>query len=630
MLKFLLTLTLLFLSSCTADSKQTPIIPKEVLFGDPAKTSPRLSPDGKQIAYLAPDKNNVMNVWIEPLDKSRKARLVTLEKKRGIPDFFWQYDNQHILYTQDQGGNENFHLYQTDIHSLETRDLTPFLNVRAQPLAYEPEFPNDLLVMLNARNPALHDVYRVNLKDGTASLEVDNDFGAFTFSADHNLKVRIAAKYDEEGNTVIFTRDAKEFPWREIAKWSPLDTGFAYDFSPDNESLYVSSNEETNTLQLYKINLKTGSKEFVVGDMDYDISGPLVNPISNKIEAIKIYRERPEWIVLDPKMGVDLNVLNKKNEEIQITSRDRRDRKWIVAYLSDRHSPHYYLYDRVSKLSQFLFAGKPELDKYPLSKMRPVKFTARDGLPLEGYLTLPVGKKHKNLPTLLLVHGGPWARDTWGYKSSVQWLANRGYAVFQINYRGSTGYGKEHLNAGNREWAGKMHDDLLDGKQWLIDQGYSDPDKVAIFGGSYGGYATLVALTFTPKEFCCGVDIVGPSNLVTLLKTVPPYWKPMRAKFDVHVGNVDTEEDFLVSRSPLFKAEQIVRPLLIGQGANDPRVKQAESDQIVEAMQKNGQEVEYVLFSDEGHGFRRPENRMKFFTIAENFLGKHLGGKVEN
>jgi dipeptidyl aminopeptidase/acylaminoacyl peptidase len=314
---------------------------------------------------------------------------------------------------------------------------------------------------------------------------------------------------------------------------------------------------------------------------------------------------------------------------MSVVSRNLDDTIWVVAYLMDNGPVYWYTYDRATKQATLLFSNQPALEQYTLAKMQPVSFPARDGMTLHGYLTVPVGVEPKNLPLVLSVHGGPWGRDVWGYQPHTQHLANRGYAVLQINFRGSTGYGKAFVNAGDHEWAGKMHTDLIDGKQWAIAQGIADPAKVAIMGGSYGGYATLVGLTFTPQEFVCGVDIVGPSNLLTLLATIPPYWAPLKTLFTKRVGDPDTQEEELKARSPLFLADRITKPLLIAQGANDPRVKQSESDQIVEAMRRNGQPVEYLVFPDEGHGFARPENRLKFSAAAEAFLAQYLGGRVE-
>ena len=312
-----------------------------------------------------------------------------------------------------------------------------------------------------------------------------------------------------------------------------------------------------------------------------------------------------------------------------IISRDNADTTWVVAFTVDNGPVPFYAYDRKSQKATFLFDNQPELNKYTLATIEPISFTSRDGLTIHGYLTLPQGEQKTDLPMVLNVHGGPWGRDAWGYRPDAQWFANRGYACLQVNFRGSTGYGKNFLNAGDREWGRNMHNDLVDAVQWAIDKGITDPKKVAIFGGSYGGYAALVGATFTPDLFCCAVDIVGPSNLNTLIRTIPPYWSTFRATFHKRVGNPDTEEEFLNSRSPLFRVDQIKIPILIGQGANDPRVKQAESEQIVEAMKSKGIDYEYMLFPDEGHGFAKPENRLKFYAAAEKFLAKYLGGRYE-
>jgi dipeptidyl aminopeptidase/acylaminoacyl peptidase len=361
----------------------------------------------------------------------------------------------------------------------------------------------------------------------------------------------------------------------------------------------------------------------------YDVGGVMTHPTQRHIQAVSFYKDKVNWQVLDPSIAADFEALAQvRPGEFSVTSRDLADENWIVAYLTDDGPVYYYHYHRPSQAATLFFSNKPELENLPLAPMQPISYSARDGLTLHGYLTLPVGGTAP-YPTVLLVHGGPWARDTWGYNSQVQWLANRGYAVLQMNFRGSTGYGKALLNAGNREWGAAMHDDLIDGVNWLIDRGIAEPSRIAIMGGSYGGYATLVGLTFTPETFACGVDIVGPSNLITLIESVPPYWKPLMAMFQHRVGNLETEAAFLQSRSPLFFVDRIQKPLLIGQGANDPRVKQAESEQIVEAMRQAGKPVQYALYTDEGHGFARPENRLHFYAIAEAFLAQYLGGQFE-
>jgi len=386
---------------------------------------------------------------------------------------------------------------------------------------------------------------------------------------------------------------------------------------------------DANTARLLEVDIESGESRVIAEDPQYDVSTAMEHPRTRNLQAVAFVRAKTEWRILDDSIRGDFEKLAQASDaEFQVVSRDLDDRIWIVAYISDDVSPAYHVYRRGADAPDFLFAQYPELADYTLADMRPLEIATRDGLTMHGYITMPAGVVSQ-APMVLLVHGGPWVRDVWGYNPLVQWLANRGLGVLQVNYRGSTGYGKAFLNAGDREWGAKMHDDLLDAKKWAIDSGYADPNRFGIMGGSYGGYAVLAALAFTPDEFTCGVDIVGPSSLLTLLRTIPPYWEPMRAMFDKRVGNIDTEEEFLKSRSPLFAADRIRAPLLIGQGANDPRVKKQESDQIVKAMRSHALPVEYIVFPDEGHGFARPENSLRFWAATEGFLAKYLGGRAE-
>lgn len=605
------------------------LIPREVLFGNPEKAGPQLSPDGSKLAYLAPH-NGVLNVWVRTVGEN-DDQVITSDKKRGIRFFAWQYESQHVIYVQDRDGDENWHLYQTNLKSKLTRDLTPFEGAQAQPLAHEPEFPNTYLVGLNIRDARLHDVYRVNLANGAVELDTENAGDVAAWAVDRNLQVRMAHVFAPDGGTIIRIRDNPQSSWREFQRWGPDETfGGVIGFTPDNKSVRLISSVDANAARLLEVDVASGKSKVIAEDPQYDVGGVMAHPKSRRLEAVRFIRARSEWKIIDSSMAGDFEVLGKvRDGDFTVISRDLEDRTWLVSYVSDDAPVYYYAYHRASRKATLLFSNRPALEKYKLAKMQPVSFRAQDGMTIYGYLTLPPHKEPKNLPMVLNVHGGPWGRDTWGLNNEAQWLANRGYAVLQINFRGSTGYGKAYLNAGDREWAGKMHDDLIDGKSWAIQQGYADPNKVCIYGGSYGGYATLVGLTFTPNEFACGVDVVGPSNLVTLIKSIPPYWAPLKSVFDRRLGKVETEEEFLKSRSPLFKADQIKVPLLIAQGANDPRVKQAESDQIVAAMRKNGKPVEYVVFPDEGHGFARPENRLKFYAAAEEFLAKYLEGRAE-
>jgi dipeptidyl aminopeptidase/acylaminoacyl peptidase len=605
-----------------------PLIPRQTLFGNPVKTAARISPDGKLLAFVAPDKENVLQVWVQTLGKD-DAKQVTHDKKRGVRVYLWTYAADTLIYSQDKEGDENFHIYAVNVAEGKTRDLTPYDGVRAQPMELDSDRPLEMLVGMNKRDKRVFDVYRVNLTTGEAKLDVENPGDVVAWTTDHDFQVRLARAPTADGGTEIRLRDEKG-KWSPLLTWGPDDTeGRVLGMTKDNKSLLLLSSEGRETQSLVKRDIATGKETLLAGDPEADVAEVILHPDTFEVEAVAFNREKLKWKVLDKTIAEDLAALEKAGlGEPSITSTDKERQKWIVAYSSDVASAVYYLYDRPNKKLTKLFESNPELSKYKLAPMTPVTIKSRDGLGLVSYLTLPVGVEAKNLPMVLLVHGGPWARDGWGYNPQAQWLANRGYAVLQVNFRGSTGFGKKFLNAGDRQWAAKMHDDLIDGVEWAVKKGYADPKKVAIMGGSYGGYAALVGATFTPDTFACAVSVVGPSNLVTLLKSIPPYWAPLKKQFTNRVGDL-ADEEFLKSRSPLFKVDKIKIPIMIAQGANDPRVKQAESEQIVEALRKADKPVDYLLFKDEGHGFVRPENRMKFFAQTEAFLSKHLGGRVE-
>lgn len=609
------------------------LIPRQLLFGNPVKTSPQISPDGTKLAYVAPDAQAVLNIWIRDLQHPQQSdQQATFDQNRGVRRFLWQLDSQHLLYVQDKDGDENWHLYQTALDTKETKDLTPHEDIQVDFVAYEKDRPNLLLIQSNQREKGLFDVYLMDLTTGESVLAALNPDNAFNWVADHDLQVRAVQSYTKEGDQLIRIRAPHQEEWQELMTIPSNEIIQIVGFSPDNQSLYLLSSMDHQTCRLVSLDLTTKEQQILAEDAHYDLEDQcLVHPQTNHLEAIGVERERFEWIVLNPSIQADLQTLQGKDPRacFKLTSRDLANQKWVVASYSDDRPVHFYLYDKEEGNLAFLFSAQPALEEYSLSKMQPVAFIAQDGMQIHAYLTLPSNQEARSLPAILLVHGGPWVRDTWGFRPEVQWLADRGYAVLQINYRGSTGYGKDYLNAGNREWAGKMHQDLLDGKQWLIDQGIADPQRVAIYGGSYGGYATLVGLSFTPDAFCCGVDLVGPSSLITLIENSPPYWAPLKSELDLRIGNLEDDAEFLKSRSPLFKAHQITKPLLIGQGANDPRVKQSESDQIVAAMRLHQLPVEYLLFADEGHGFAKPVNRLKFYAAAELFFSKYLGGQSE-
>lgn len=607
----------------------TTLIPRDVLFGNPERMGPQISPDGKYLAYIAPDDKNVLQVWMRTVGEQDDRKL-TADKKRGIRAYFWTYDGEQLIYLQDADGDENWHLYAVNVKSNVVRDITPFQGIQARMVGLDPNFPHEALVGMNLNDARKHDVYRVNLRNGAVEFDTENPGNVLSWTTDPNFQVRAAMATTPDGGRDLMLRDAVDQPWRTVRHWSADDEGYAVEFSVDNKTLYLVANHDANANRLLALDLATGAETVVAEDPQYDVGGLFVHPVTRIIQAVSFYRETLHWQVLDESIAADFDALAQvRRGEFRVGNRNLADDTWLVSYLTDDGPVYYYAYDRHTKTSTMLFSHQPKLEGLPLTQMKPISYTARDGLTIHGYLTVPVGVSAENLPTVLLVHGGPWGRDTWGFDPEAQWLANRGYAVLQVNFRGSTGYGKQFVNAGNREWAGKMHDDLIDGVNWIIREGIANPQRIAIMGGSYGGYATLVGLTFTPDVFACGVDIVGPSNIITLIKSIPPYWTPILWLFKHRIGDVETEEEFLKSRSPLFFADRIKVPLLIGQGANDPRVKQAESEQIVEAVRNAGKPVTYVLYTDEGHGFARPENRLHFYAKAEEFLAKHLGGQFE-
>jgi len=613
-----------------ANQTSVDLIPREILLGNPVKTSAQISPDGKRMAYLAPV-NNVLNVWVGTVG-NEDYRPVTKDESRGIRFYLWAKDNKHILYIQDIGGNENWRLYATNLATQETRDLTPFEDVQAQIIDIDKHFPDELLIGLNKEDPKVHDVYHLALNTGELSLVAKNPGNIAAWVTDTHLKVRAATKATPEGGRELLVRADEQADWQTLLTWGPDDalTSGPLGFTQDGQSLYVEDARNANASRLVKLNIASGEITVIAEDPQYDVGDVMIHPDTYEVQAVAFNKDRVEWTVLDESIKPDFDRIRAIHPgDFSITSRDENDNTWIITFTTDNGPIPFYVYNRKGQTTRFLFDNKPELNKYTLANMKPFDFTARDGLTIHGYLTLPVSEQQTNLPMVLNVHGGPWVRDTWGYDPEAQWFTNRGYACLQVNFRGSTGYGKEFLNAGDREWGRNMHNDLIDAVDWAVQQGIADPKRIAVYGGSYGGYAALVGATFTPDLFCCAVDIVGPSNLITLIKTIPPYWSTFLATFHRRVGNPDTQEEFLKSRSPLFKVDQIKIPMLIAQGANDPRVKQSEAEQIVEAMKSKGIAYEYMLFPDEGHGFAKPENRLKFYAAAEKFLATHLGGRYE-
>jgi dipeptidyl aminopeptidase/acylaminoacyl peptidase len=616
----------------------TGLMPRKVLFSNPDKAAPELSPDGKYLSYLAPV-DGVLNIWVGPADKPADAKPVTRERKRDIRSYSWAYTAKHILYSQDSGGDEDFHVWRVDLQSGDITDLTPLKKVRAQIVGVSPRFPEQVLIGLNDRDPRFHDLYRVNLLTGDREMVQKNPEFA-SFLADDDLKVRLAVKLTDDGGSAVFKPDGKD-GWAEFIKIPMVDvlTTTPAGFDKTGDVLYLLDSRNRDTAAVATMDLKTGKQTTVAQDPRADAGGILIHPRDKTIQAVQFDYDRRHWVFQDPTVEADFKELAKVADgEISIASQTLDGQTWVVAFMMDKGATRYYVYDRSTKKAQFLFTNRQALEGQPLQKMHARIIKSRDGLNLISYLTLPpgsdlssTGKPNQPVPLVLVVHGGPWGRDTWGYNAYHQFLANRGYAALSVNFRGSTGFGKNFINAANHEWAGKMQEDLIDAVDWAIKEKIADPNKVAIFGGSYGGYATLVGMTFTPERFACGVDLVGPSNLVTLLNSIPAYWAPALNLFKARVGDhtTDAGKKFLLERSPLSRVDQIKRPLLIGQGANDPRVKQAESDQIVQAMQSKKIPVTYLLFPDEGHGFVRPPNNLAFNAVMEAFLAKHLGGRYE-
>jgi len=615
------------------------LIPREILFGNPDRLVTRLSSDGKHISFLAP-KDGVMNVWIADVDNPTNARVITTEKQRNIRGYFWAKNNNHIIYAQDKKGDENWRLYSVDINTLDEKDLTPTEGVRASVLKMSNKFPSKMLISLNDRVPEYFDIYEVDIITGKRELVYENKGKYLSFLADDDFNIRGGQKMlpNGEGEFYLFEDNDVNKPklFQKISTEDMLTTDPLY-ISHDGNKLFMISSVQRNTSALLEIDLNDFSQKIIHSDPKADIDNYLSDTKTKMIQGVSVNYTRTEWTIFDPKMKADIEHLKTiEDGEITIVSRTYEDDKWIVAFAKSDASHRYYLYNRDLKDVKFLFASDSKKEGLPFAKMHPVIIKSRDGLDLIGYLTVPrwlddgSGKLLSPVPLVLNVHGGPNARDSWGFSPNAQWLANRGYATLSVNYRGSTGFGKDFINAGDGQWARKMQDDLADAITWAVDNGITTKDQVAIMGGSYGGYATLVGMSMTPDMYVAGVDIVGPSNLETLMNSVPPYWKPIMASLVKKIGaSPDTEEgrEFLKERSPLTYADKIKKPLLVVQGANDPRVKQAESDQIVSAMKKHSIPVTYLLYPDEGHGLVRPENKLSMYAHIEAFLAKFAGGR---
>ena len=627
-------------SASAPDLSKVPLIPRATLFGNPVRSQGKISPDGKSFAFIAP-RDGVMNLWVAPIGDVAAAKPLTAEAKRPIRQYFWSPDSRQLLFINDAGGDENFLLYGVDISTAEVRPLTPFQKTRVQIVQVSPDVPERILVGVNNRDPKWHDVYSLDLASGKLTPVLMNTGDYSGFLVDQKLVIRGASKSRDDGGSDYYRVaggkvDTK--PFESVGLDDSLTTQ-PLGYTSDGKTLYWIDSRDRETAALIAQDVATGKRTVIGSDPRADIGGAISDPRTGKVLAYGVEYLRNEWKPLDKAVGADVTFLEGKLKgDIAVTSQTLDNSKWTVAVDPVTSPSSVWLYDRKTKALTKLYTPRPALEGMPLAAMVPVEIKSRDGKVLPSYLTLPPGtdadgngRPNAPVPLIVLVHGGPWGRDSYGYDGIHQLLANRGYAVLSPNFRASTGFGKSFVKAGDLQWGRAMHDDLIDATDWAISNGITSADKVAIMGGSYGGYATLAGVTMTPDKFACGVDIVGPSNLETLLKTIPPYWTAIRTQFYKRMGDPNTPEGLalLKERSPLYYADKIKKPLLIGQGANDPRVNVAESEQIVTAMKSRSIPVTYVVFPDEGHGFARPANNLAFFGITEQFLGKCLGGRAE-
>lgn len=639
------------LAGCGGQSDQTqevaeampPLLDRELFFGDPEVSGAQLSPDGTWMTFLKPH-NGARNIWIKPADAPFEDAQPLTADERPVPGYFWSRDAKHVLYVQDKGGDENFHVWAVDPAGQRdadtgvpaARDLTPIDGVRAMIYSVPKNAPDVIIVGLNDRDPSFHDVWKVEIATGDRVLLRENNDAVAGWQFDLDGNIRLAVKTVPGGGSELLRVDLQGYT--KLAEATYEEDLNPIRFHKDGRHCYVETNVgELDLTQLMLMDVETGVMQYVEADPDeeVDFGGASFHPENDELMAtfyvgdrVRVYPKTKEAAKLWEAMKKAL-----PDGEIGITSNTRDLSKLLVAVASDVDPGSVYLFDVASGQATLQYRSRPELPSEHLAHMKPVTYKARDGMKIHGYLTLPKGKPAENLPVVMYIHGGPWARDFWGYEPYCQFLANRGYAVMQVNYRSSTGYGKHYLNAGNREWGiGAMQHDVTDAVQYLIDEGIADPAKVAIFGGSYGGYATLAGVAFTPELYACGIPYVGPSNLLTLIESFPEYWKPfLEGSWYKRVGDpsVEADREDLIARSPLFHSDQIVAPLLVVHGANDPRVKQHESDQIVTDLRDKGKPVEYIVAPDEGHGFRAPNNRKALAVAMEKFLSKHLGGRYQ-
>ncbi len=643
-----LTATLLLLWIVTAAAELPALVAREILFGNPVRTDPQISPDGSQLTWLAPDKNGVLNVWASTTD-GKNAHAITNEAHRPIAWYASAGDGKHILYLQDNGGDEVHHLLSADLTNGNVRDLTPFRGVRAQNVLTDLQHQQFVLVALNLRDRRAFDMYRVDLESGAITLEATNPGDVLTWTTDNDFVIRAATVFDgKSGNSIIRVREAADKPWHDLVVMpferalfggQVVGGSLIAGFAPDGKSLIIHSALHSDKGRLVGVGLWDGRElEVLAQDPHADVADSglgselnvLRDPATQGIQAVEFNYTTPHWVFLDPNVQSDFVAIGKEVPGfLDLISRDRADKRWIVASRRSDAPATYFAFDREAKKLTRLFEEHPALAPFTLAPKKPVVIKARDGLEMISYLTTPPGVAPENLPTVLLIHGGPWFRDDDSFDPEVQLLANRGYAVLQVNYRGSTGFGLKFLNAGTNEWGRGTQEDLFDAVQWAIDQKIADPKRIAAMGWSAGGFATLFALEMKSDLFACGVDGVGPAELATLFRSFPSYWSNILTRWRRRGGDFDHNEKLNREVSPLYHVEKIRAPLLIGQGKNDPRVTIANANAMVQALRASKREVVYVVYPDEGHGFARPENNRDFYGRVEEFLAKHLGGRAE-
>ena len=605
-------------------NNKAPLIPMEDFMRNPEKSSFQISPDGNHIAYMKPWKTR-MNVFVLNMNTNKETRLTSSEL-RGVYGFIWLTDNR-VGYVKDDGGDENMHFYAVNIDGTNELDLTPFENVQARIIDDLEDDPDYVIIGLNKRNPQFHDPYRVNINDGKMKMIAENPGNISSWGTDHDGKLRMATTSDGVNTSILF-RDKESDKFKTI-----LTTDFKVSVSPlfftfDNKNLYVASNRGRDKTGIFEFDVNKAKEGKLIFEHDeVDVSGLMYSRKRKVLTGVSYTVAKRDMAFFDSWRENIQQKLEKKlpGYEVGITSFSDDETKAIVVTYSDKSSGTYYYYDIEKNQLTDLGKVSPWLNEDHMAEMQPVKYLSRDGLTIHGYLTLPKGSSGKNLPVVVNPHGGPWARDTWGYRPEIQFLANRGYAVFQMNFRGSTGYGREFWEISFKEWGKSMQDDITDGVQWLISEGIADPERIAIYGASYGGYATLAGLAFTPDLYACGVDYVGVSSLFTFMESIPPYWELYRTMLYEMVGHPEKDKDLLASSSPLLHIDKIKAPLFIAQGANDPRVVKSESDQIVQALRNAGIDVPYMVKDDEGHGFYNEENQFDFYREMEKFLKKHIG-----